>query len=203
MDIFLKFSDDGMAEGMKFPILPSSFRIKGGMNNTEVNVNSVGTINLLGKRGLFEIEFESFFPKQNYSFCKCAPLAPYSYCGALQERMHKNDIGVLTITGTNISLKCTIQSFEYGEEDNSGDVYYSIAFKEYREISASRVSKKTTKTTYKTKKGDTFYTISRKFYGNSVYAKDIQKANANKKGKCKYKLSYKFKKKVKIIIPAV
>lgn len=78
-----------MAEGTKFPILPSSFRLKGEMNNTEVNVNSLGTVNLLGKRGLLEIGFEAFFPKQNYSFCKCAPLAPYSYCGALQERMQR------------------------------------------------------------------------------------------------------------------
>ena len=117
--------------------------------------------------------------------------------------MQNNDIGHVTITGTDINLKCTIQSFEYGEEDGSGDVYYSISFKEYRKISASRVSKKTKKTTYKTQKGDTFYSISRKFYGNSAYAKNIRAANKNKKGKCKYKLSYKFKKAVKIKIPAV
>lgn len=200
MDIYLKFGSDN-SEGIKLPILPSSFRIKGEMNNTEVNINSIGTINLLGKRGLFEIEFESFFPRQNYNFCKCVPKEPYSYCSTLRDKMQSNEIGVLTITGTNINLKCTIQSFGYGEEDNSGDVYYNISLKEYREISTSRVKKKTKKTTYKTKKGDTFYTISRKFYGNSAYAKNIQKAN--KKGKSKYKLSYKFKKKVKIIIPAV
>lgn len=191
MDIYLNFGSV-----IQLPVLPSSFSIKGEMINTEVNINRIGSINLLGKRGLKAIEFSSFFPAQSYGFCRCTPLAPYSYCKKVQSAMQSNTIGVVTITGTNINLTCTIESFEYGEEDGSGDVAFTISFKEYREIKASRVAKKTKKRTYKAKKGDTFYKISRTLFGNSAYASKIAKAN-------KKKVSYKFKKPKKIKIPAV
>lgn len=191
MDIYLNFGSR-----IQLPVLPSSFNIKGEMLNTEVNVNSLGAVNLLGKRGLKELEFSSFFPAQAYNFCKCTPIAPYDYCKKVETAMENNTIGVVTITGTNINLTCTIENFEYGEEDGSGDVAFTIAFKEYRAVTASRVSKKTKKTTYKAKKGDTFYKISRTLFGNSAYASKIAKAN-------KKKVSYKFKKAKKIKIPAV
>lgn len=191
MDIYLNFGSR-----IQLPVLPSSFKIKGEMLNTEVNVNSLGAVNLLGKRGLKELEFSSFFPAQVYNFCKCTPIAPYDYCKKVETAMKNNTIGVVTITGTNINLTCTIGSFEYGEEDRSGDVAFTIVFKEYRTITTSRVSKKTKKTTYKVKKGDTFYKISRTLFGNSAYASKIAKAN-------KKKVSYKFKNAKKIKIPAV
>lgn len=192
MDMYLNFG--GL---IQLPVLPSSFRIKEGVNNTEVNINNIGTINLLGKRGLKEVEISSFFPAQNYGFCKCVPQSAYGYyCRRLTEAMESNTIGTLMITDTNINIQCTIASFEYGEEDNSGDVSYTLSLKEYRSVTASRVSKRTEKTTYKTVKGDTFYKISRQFFGNSAYADKI--AAANKK-----KVSYKFKKAMKITIPAV
>lgn len=191
MDIYLNFGSK-----IQLPILPASFSIKGEMLNTEVNVNSTGAINLLGKRGLKSIEFSSFFPAQTYNFCRCTPKTPYNYCKKLQSAMNNNTIGVVTITGTNINLTCTIESFEYGEEDGSRDVAFTIAFKEYRAVTASRVAKKTKKTTYKAKKGDTFYKISRTLFGNSAYASKIAKAN-------KKKVSYKFTKAKKITIPAV
>lgn len=191
MDIYLNFGSR-----IQLPVLPSSFKIKGEMINTEVNINSVGAVNLLGKRGLKTIEFSSFFPAQPYNFCKCTPIAPYDYCKKVQTAMENNTIGVVTITGTNINLTCTIESFEYGEEDGSGDVAFMLTFKEYRAVTASRVAKKTKKRTYKAKKGDTFYKISRSLFGNSAYASKIAKAN-------KKKVSYKFTKAKKIKIPAV
>ena len=191
MDIYLNFGGR-----IQLPVLPSSFSIKGEMINTEVNINSIGAVNLLGKRGLKGLEFSSFFPGQAYNFCKCTPMAPYDYCKKVETAMESNTIGVVTVTGTNINLTCTIENFEYGAEDRSGDVAFTISFKEYRIVTASRVAKKTKKRTYKAKKGDTFYKISRTLFGNSVYAAKIAKAN-------KKKVSYKFKKAKKIKIPAV
>lgn len=191
MDIYLNFGSK-----IQLPVLPSSFNIKGEMINTEVNINSIGTVNLLGKRGLKGLEFSSFFPGQAYNFCRCTPMAPYDYCKKVETAMENNAIGVVTITGTNINLTCTIENFEYGEEDGSGDVAFTISFKEYRTVTASRVAKKTKKRTYKAKTGDNFYKISRILFGNSAYASKIAKAN-------KKKVSYKFKKAKKIKIPAV
>lgn len=190
MDIYLNFG-----ELIQLPVLPSSFQIKEGMNNTEININGLGAVNLRGKRGLKSIEISSFFPSQAYDFCRCVPKSAYGYyCARLTEAMEKNVAGMATFTGTGINLQCTIESFEYGEEDGTGDVYYTLALKEYREPTAARVSRKQERTTYKTQKGDTFYKISRQFFGNSAYAGVI--ASANQK-----KVSYKYKKSKTIIIP--
>lgn len=189
MDIFIKTN----RKTIQLPVLPSSFFIKEAVNNTEVNINSIGTVNLLGKRGLKSIQFSSFFPAQQYNFLKCAAAAPYTYCAELIKAMEENDICVLTITGTNISLTSTIESFEYGEEDRCGDVSYTISFKEYRSVSTARVQKKVVKKTYKVKKGDTWYSIARKFTGLSANAAKIAKLNGKK-----ITQKPKAKKKVKI-----
>ena len=177
MDIFIKTEK----QTIQLPVLPSSFAIKGEMINTEVNVNSVGAVNLLGKRGLESIQIQSFFPAQQYGFLKCAAKKPYQYCTELRRARNDNDICVLTITGTNISLKVTIESCEYGEEDGVGDVAYTISFKEYRTVKTARVQKKTVKKTYKWKKGDTWYSVARRFTGLSANAAKLAKANGCKK----------------------
>lgn len=182
------------SEVVQLPVLPPSFSVKESQNNEEININTIGTVKLLGKRGLKEIEIASFFPKQNYDFCKCTPRAPYEYCEKFKAALEDNTICVLTITGTNIAITGTIEEFEYGEEDRAGDVSYTINFKEYRAIKTARVSKKVTKKVYKVKKkGETFYYIARKFTGNSANAKAIAKAN-------KKKVSAKLKKGQKIVI---
>ena len=191
MDIYLKFG-----KKIQLPVLPSSFEKQGEMNNTEVNINSIGTINLLGKRGLKRMEIQSFFPKQNYDFCRCKPDSPSSYVKTFEKEMEKNTIGVCTVTGAKISFNCTIESFSYGIDDGTGDISYKISLVEYRAVNAARIAKKTKATTYKAKKGDTFNKISRKLFGKTKYAKQIAKEN-------NMKLSYKFKKAKKIKIPAV
>lgn len=140
------------SEVVQLPVLPPSFSVKESQNNEEININTIGTVKLLGKRGLKEIEIASFFPKQNYDFCKCTPRAPYEYCEKFKAALEDNTICVLTITGTNIAITGTIEEFEYGEEDRAGDVSYTINFKEYRAIKTARVSKKVTKKVYKVKK---------------------------------------------------
>ena len=193
MDIFINIG----SELLQLPVLPASFSLKESQNNEEININTMGTVKLLGKRGLKEIDIESFFPKQNYDFCKCTPLAPYEYCEKFKQALKDNTVCILTITGTNINFTMTIEEFEYGEEDRAGDVSYKISFKEYRTIKTARVSTKTKKKVYKVKKkGETFYSIARKFTGNSANAKQIAKQN-------KKKVSAKLKKGQKIKINVI
>ena len=50
-------------ESVTFPVSPPSFEISNAYNNSTINVNSLGDINMLGKRGLTTIKFSSFFPE--------------------------------------------------------------------------------------------------------------------------------------------
>lgn len=178
---------------IQLPVLPQSFSITTGMANTVVNIQSIGEVNLIGKRVLDSISIASFFPAQSYDFIHGTFKKPYEYCKTLRKWKNSGDVVNLNITGTNINLSVVIEGFTFGEDDRSGDVTYNIDFKEYRQISTARVTKKIKKTTYKCKEGDTFYTIARKFTGSSNNAKAIAKKN-------KMKVSAKLKKGKKLVI---
>lgn len=97
----------------------------------------------------------------------------------------------------NFNKVVSIESFEYGEEDSSGDVAFTLNLKEYVTVSYSTSKKKTsngkkvtkksnskkrstksTKTTkYTIKKGDTLWKIAKKKTGKSSNWKKIYKKN--------------------------
>ena len=54
----------------RFAVLPPEYELTSESNNTQVNVNALGEINLIGKRKLKNVSFSSFFPKQQYYFCQ-------------------------------------------------------------------------------------------------------------------------------------
>ena len=67
-------------ESVTFPVSPPSFEVSNAYNNSTINVNSLGDINMLGKRGLTKIKFSSFFPAQAYDgIVNTTPDSPYSY----------------------------------------------------------------------------------------------------------------------------
>lgn len=178
---------------IQLPVLPSSFSYVTGKQNTVVNIQSIGEINLIGKRVLESLSLTSFFPSQAYDFIHGKFQKPYEYCKLLKAWERDGDVVNVKITGTSINTDMLIESFSYGEEDGSGDVFYTLELKEYRRISTARVTKKVVKTTYSVKEGDTFYSISRKFTGSSSYASQIAKKN-------KMKVSQKLKKGKKLVI---
>lgn len=52
-------------------VLPSEFELTSESNNTQVVINSLGEINLLGKRKLKKIFlFPFLFPEEKYEFCQ-------------------------------------------------------------------------------------------------------------------------------------
>lgn len=116
------------------PVMPDSFNISVSNKNGVVSINNDGDYNMIGKTGLKAIAITSFFPAQAYDFCLCTPSAPYDYINKIEVWRKSEKPCQLTISGTSIDITCLIESFSYGEKDGSGDVYFSINFKEYRYI---------------------------------------------------------------------
>lgn len=50
----------GSGNSVTFPVAPASFDVECGYNNSVINVNSLGDINMIGKRGLKTLSFSSF-----------------------------------------------------------------------------------------------------------------------------------------------
>lgn len=176
MDIYIKWAND--TKSIRLPILPSSFRIEGNQNNETVNIHNLGDISLKGKRGLYSIGIESFFPHEKLPFQRGSFHDPLSYYVSKLRRLFENNTTVhLVISGTDISIFCTINAFSYGEEDRSGDVYYSISFVEYRQANEADRPTKAAETESKTwKKGDTWQKLSKSVLGSS---KDWKRVRSN------------------------
>ena len=174
-------------ESIQLPVVPAEFQVDDGVNNVVVNITSMGDANLPGKKSLRELILASFFPAQDYGFLVCERKDdPYEYIEWLRDRKNNGVIMRVIITGTDINLTCLIEKLEYGEDDASGDVNFSISLKEYIVIDPAegedtdggggRVDKPKPKT-YTVKKGDTLKKIAKKYLGSASKSKQLYKKN--------------------------
>lgn len=130
MEIWLKQGK----KKLKIPVLPSEYTVTESQGNNPVVISGLGEINLLGKPNLAVLSFASFFPKRKESYVESGKLKrPKEYIEMLR-KMKKGSLKVL-ITGTPINMWATIEEFEWGENDRTGDIRYSISLKEYKKIS--------------------------------------------------------------------
>ncbi len=182
-------------ESLQLPVAPQTYKISGSNNNTAVDITTGGELNMIGKSQLSTISLESFFPAQHYYFCQYSGFpAPYD-CVKLIEKWRKSGSPIrLIITQTNVNMAASIESFEYGEQDGTGDVYFTLELKEYRfvtiptvTISVSRayskgpaaVSRpvKAAATTYVVKRGDTLWAIAKRYTGSGTNYPSIASKN--------------------------
>lgn len=176
MNIYISWNNE--SSSFQLPINPSGFNVSASQNNTSLYVHNFGEINLKGKRGLYEITLESFFPAQNYYFCQCKPKKPEYYIEKLKKLFARNETVHLVITDTEINMYCTIEAFSYGEEERNGDVKFSVSFKEFREAgNKKRTTTKKVSASYLWKKGDTWPKVVKKKLGSSSKWKTIRKNN--------------------------
>lgn len=181
MEIWLKQNDTSF----RFAVLPSEYSLVSTSNNTQVVINQLGEINLIGKRKLYNISLSSFFPYQQYDFCQYTTFPTPQESVDIIETMKNNGVLRLTITGTPISMDCTIESFTWGENDGTKDINFTLEFKEYRKVTVKqsqtretvtnnitttatqRTSKSVTSTTYTVIKGDNLSKIAKNVTGSS------------------------------------
>lgn len=126
------------ARRIKIPVLPPSYQITSQENDTIVNVIGVGDVVLTGKRGLQEVSFSSFFPRRyDASYCRTSSLrTPREYIDII-ENMKRSGPVKLSISGI-LDGRFRIIDFPHGEDDGTGNVAYSLTFREYRAPSAQQ-----------------------------------------------------------------
>ena len=179
----------------RFAVLPTEYELTSESNNTQVNVNALGEINLIGKRKLKNVSFSSFFPKQKYYFCQYTTFPTPKESVKIIEKMKNKGVLRLTITGTPINMECTIESFTWGENDGTKDINFTLEFKEYRKVKVKTSKKKETvtkkvvpattqraakpveSTTYTVVKGDNLSKIAKNLTGSSANWQAIYNQN--------------------------
>lgn len=132
MDIFLSTMD--RKQIIQLPIVPADFKIPSPVNNEVFTTINQGDIKLLGRRGLKSITIDSFFPSKVYAFSRNTSYFGWEYYEIIERWIDKEMPIRLIMSNTPINMLVTIENFEPGLQDGSGDVYYSLALSEFKEI---------------------------------------------------------------------
>lgn len=188
----------------RFPILPSTINVQDYAIINDSNITGLGDVAIFGGKGLRTIEISSFFPnpKRKYKFVNYPNYPKQWDCvSKIRGYMNNGEVMRFIVTGTEINFQARITDFTFSQQDGTGDVYYTINLKEYREIKISsttpakkktdnknrtsskdknnnknKTSTKSKQTIHIVKKGDTLYDIAKKYYGKgSSYKKIIEK----------------------------
>lgn len=181
-------------EALQLPVKPTEFTVTVAHRNTVVNVIQLGDINLIGKTGLREISLSSFFPAKDYNFSNNSGRKSPISCVTQLESWRNSGKPVRVIITDVLNMEATIESFAWGEHDATGDIYYTIALKEYKKIKTKKATvtdgagttretkspKSSSGKSYTIKKGDSLWSIAKKFYGDGSQYMKIYKANTDK-----------------------
>lgn len=178
-----KFCFDG---SLILPITPESFEVGSGIKIETVNIHALGDLRIAGYPTLDNITISGIFPARRYSFAITEDIAPYALVAQFKTWSESRKVVRFLITGTDINLPVLIESIRYGEQDGSGDVYYTLTLAEYRHASVSVASGRAidqypaTPKFYAPQKGESLYIISEKMYGDKNKAKNIAAVNSIK-----------------------
>ena len=200
MEIYLGTDDDKI----RFPIVPSSIGVNRSNNIDTESVIKLGEVPIFNGTSLKTIEFTSFFPNQEYSFCDYTGfMKPYEFSEKIQKWMYEGKPLRIIVTDSPTNMQCLIQQFDTVEQDGTRDLYFTLNLLEYRPIEVPNLSSSNTNSnsnntqntsrpnevntnsnnqqkTHKVVKGDTLYDIAKKYYGNGSLYPKIKEANKTK-----------------------
>lgn len=188
---------------MRLPVTPSEFTVSMGNKIETVNVTAVGDVNIAGTGSLMSIQLSSFFPSRNYGFVfpvssdppSVTASTPYGYIKYFQDWKNDKTILKFVIPGTAnfVDVPVLLEEISYGEKDASGDVYYTLTLREYRQLKLSasvntqaangvRSAENAPKPPreYTVVSGDTLWAIAKKYYGDGSLYPKIAEANGLK-----------------------
>ena len=134
--------------GIEFqlPVNPEKIQVKWGRKTETVNILNLGEVDFTTGDKLKEISFSSFFPSEYVpTYCTTAslptPTSADAVMNAWQSRFQEPEKGLkdpiqLIITGAqDINIYALLTSYESEEKGGEpGDIYYNVAFREWREI---------------------------------------------------------------------
>lgn len=200
MEIYLGTDNDKI----RFPVVPPSIGVNRSNNIDTESVIKLGEVPIFNGTSLKTIEFTSFFPNQEYSFCDYAGfMKPYEFSEKIQKWMYEGKPLRVIVTDSPTNMQCLIQQFDTVEQDGTRDLYFTLNLLEYRPIEVPSLSSSNTSSnsnntqntsrpsetsnnssssqkTHKVVKGDCLYDIAKKYYGNGNLYPKIKEANKSK-----------------------
>jgi len=154
------------------PVTPPSFEVNKGIRVETVNIHGVGDIRVAGYSTLDNVSIASFFPAKEYSFAQKSR-EPYEYAALFASWAENKTVVRFLISGTTVNIPVLIENIRYGEQDGSGDVYYTLTLAEYRYVSVAATASRPVETipvtaaTHVVEEGECLRNITRRYTGTS------------------------------------
>ena len=187
------FKNNVTGKEVILPITPESFTIDHGNHIETVNLHTVGDYHLPGGRTLFTCKISGMLPKQQYPFVFAgSSLNPYEYIYFFELTSDKKQVCRFAISDTPTIADVYIENFQYSEKDGTNDVYYTITLRRHMPVQAvqsmgsSTEETTNTRTTplnidtpqqYTIQRGDTLWSLCKKFYGDPTLYPKLAQAN--------------------------
>ena len=187
------FKNNVTGKEVILPITPESFTIDHGNHIETVNLHTVGDYHLPSGRTLFTCKISGILPRQQYPFVFAgSSLNPYEYIYFFELTSDKKQVCRFAISDTPTIADVYIENFQYGEKDGTNDVYYTITLRRHMPVKAVQSTDSTsseitnTRTTplniatpqqYTIQRGDTLWSLCKKFYGDPLLYPKLAKAN--------------------------
>ena len=171
------------------PVPPSSWEIQGSNNVGSTNVMNFGEVNNGSQPNLKTTSISSYFSSSNLGFISSSEFKePLKYIEAFDKAREKGTVIEYQITDTLVYMNCIITGFNYGEQDYTGDYYYTLEIKEDKSIELVNNDGKVDAKGYvpensiygyywEVKEGDTLLKIAKTAYGDSSKYTDIMAKN--------------------------
>ena len=127
---------------IKIPIFEAeNIQVSRDREYENVKVLNGETVTILGKKGLLQIEYSSFFPKQYGSYCDVTESQlkkPTKYKQIIEDLRDGENYVLVRINELKVSNYFKITRASFGIENGVGDISYSISLEEYNKVSDSK-----------------------------------------------------------------
>ena len=164
------------------PVTPAKYQLGSGQKNKVVDITRVGEAVIFGMPKARTLTFSSFFPAlvHEYPFTVDASKSPaelVEYFTKVKESM--KPVRVI-ITDSPVNLMMGLMSFDYYEKDGTRDIYYRLAFTEYKDLNitaANNIKHVDEKTKLKKRPEGDFLDATKKAYGDYNHWRRVAKSN--------------------------
>jgi len=121
-------------EKLVLPVTPVKYEVGNEQGNKTVDITQIGEVLLFGNPKLKTLSFEGFFPAKDYPFIVGDKRKPIEIINLIEKwKTSKKPVRVIISDGP-INLMMGIESFPYKKQENTGDMYYTLTFKEHKDL---------------------------------------------------------------------
>lgn len=124
-------------ERLVLPVTPTKYEVGNEQDNKSVNITQIGEALLFGNPKLITLTFESFLPAKDYPFIVGDKRKPAEIVALINKwKESKKPVRVIVSDGP-INLMMAIMAFPWKKQENTGDLYYTLNLKAYKDLNTS------------------------------------------------------------------